>query len=802
MTNPYYGPSGAPSAQTRGVSAAIRAEFQAVGSGFDAVNAAVAALAAVGSNTTQVQLTSLTGQTPVKTIRSRVNNLEFLNSASSAVLLSLTDAGAATFLGTVTSPSFIGPLTGNVTGNVSGSAGSVSGIVGLANGGTGVAAGNAAAALTALGGAPLVSPALTGTPTVPTAPPGTATTQAASTGFVMNAITNTPSAVTSVAGRSGAVTLAVLDVAGAAPLISPVFSGTPALTTTPATSDDSTALASTAFVKAVAAGQASLASPAFTGVPTAPTPATSDASTALATTQYVTQKVAAATAGVSTVNGRPGAVNLTLSDIPGAAPLASPTFTGTVTAPTFSGALSGNATSATTASNATSFGGQPPSAYQAALNYTPANLTGANSYSQVQRMSVGALIGAGDTYIYDSGTGYLSFRTGTAGAYKYSGFGANGDLNIQGNFYATGALNAGGVTTISRNDTGAEGGKLFLNRASDNAAANYWQTYGGSTNPTMRYVSPSGDVFHIDSVGNTTAVGTVTAAAFTTTGTMTAPVIGAGSGIAPGGDKLSIQSSSAAMTTMRWYQSGVKEWAMGMTAGGVDLRIFENSGTGNAQFTFGQGGNFTATGQISATQFNGPLNGNASNTSSVSNAVGNTYTWTGAQNFNSGINTAYQSGAGALVVFGAANTGASMVFLRSGQYGLNMGLDNDNVFRIGGFSAASNRFQMDMTGNLTMAGNITGTSDERLKKDWATLPTDFVEGLAALKSGSYTRIDSGERQVGVSAQSLQAVLPEAVSEDMSGTLSVAYGNAALVAVIELSKRVLQLEAQIEGLTHA
>lgn len=40
----------------------------------------------------------------------------------------------------------------------------------------------------------------------------------------------------------------------------------------------------------------------------------------------------------------------------GAAPTASPTFTGTVTAPTFSGALSGNATTATTASYANSAG--------------------------------------------------------------------------------------------------------------------------------------------------------------------------------------------------------------------------------------------------------------------------------------------------------------------------------------------------------------------------------------------------------------------------------------------------------------
>jgi hypothetical protein len=74
------------------------------------------------------------------------------------------------------------------------------------------------------GAAPLASPALTGTPTAPTATLGTNTTQIATTAFVL---ANAPAApVTSVAGRTGAITLAVADVSGAAPLASPTFTGT------------------------------------------------------------------------------------------------------------------------------------------------------------------------------------------------------------------------------------------------------------------------------------------------------------------------------------------------------------------------------------------------------------------------------------------------------------------------------------------------------------------------------------------------------------------------------------------------
>jgi hypothetical protein len=70
---------------------------------------------------------------------------------------------------------------------------------------------------------------------------------------------------------------------------------------------------------------------------------------------------------------------------------------------------------------------------------------------------------------------------------------------------------------------------------------------------------------------------------------------------------------------------------------------------------------------------------------------------------------------------------------------------------------------------------------------------------AAVRAGTYTRIDSGEKQAGVSAQAMQAVLPEVVSEDNAGTLSLAYGNAAMVSAVELAKRVVELEKAVARL---
>lgn len=103
------------------------------------------------------------------------------------------------------------------------------------------------------------------------------------------------------------------------------------------------------------------------------------------------------------------------------------------------------------------------------------------------------------------------------------------------------------------------------------------------------------------------------------------------------------------------------------------------------------------------------------------------------------------------------------------------------------------------TGALVVSGNITGYSDERLKRDWAALPNSFVYDLSRVTMGTFTRIDSGVRQVGVSAQSLQKILPEAVNASENGTLSVAYGNAALAAAVQLAKEIVALRRELHDL---
>lgn len=59
-----------------------------------------------------------------------------------------------------------------------------------------------------------------------------------------------------------------------------------------------------------------------------------------------------------------------------------------------------------------------------------------------------------------------------------------------------------------------------------------------------------------------------------------------------------------------------------------------------------------------------------------------------------------------LQVYASGGNAAFMSFHRGGNYAVNFGLDSDNVMRIGGWSAAADRWVLDMSGNNTVAGSF------------------------------------------------------------------------------------------------
>lgn len=97
-------------------------------------------------------------------------------------------------------------------------------------------------------------------------------------------------------------------------------------------------------------------------------------------------------------------------------------------------------------------------------------------------------------------------------------------------------------------------------------------------------------------------------------------------------------------------------------------------------------------------------------------------------------------------------------------------------------------------GTITATGDITAYSDASLKTDVTTI-SNALDLVNSLRGVSFTRIDSGNRGIGVIAQELAAVVPEAVQANEDGLMSVAYGN--LVGL--LIEAVKELSAKVEGL---
>lgn len=149
------------------------------------------------------------------------------------------------------------------------------------------------------------------------------------------------------------------------------------------------------------------------------------------------------------------------------------------------------------------------------------------------------------------------------------------------------------------------------------------------------------------------------------------------------------------------------------------------------------------------------------------------------------------------------NAGSAMYEMHiPGVAGRGLYVSTDGVTRLsttnGSGTASDALWSSDASGNFTALGNVTAYSDERLKTNWRALDTHFLSDLADVKVGIYERKDTGETQVGVSAQSLQAILPQAVREGTDGMLSVAYGNAALAACVMLAREVAEIKQKLEA----
>jgi hypothetical protein len=91
--------------------------------------------------------------------------------------------------------------------------------------------------------------------------------------------------------------------------------------------------------------------------------------------------------------------------------------------------------------------------------------------------------------------------------------------------------------------------------------------------------------------------------------------------------------------------------------------------------------------------------------------------------------------------------------------------------------------------------DITAYSDSRVKENVEVIE-DAVEKVKAIRGVTFTRNDVedlNKRHAGVIAQEILEVLPEAVSEDSRGHLSVAYGNLTSLLIEAIKEQQLQID---------
>lgn len=109
------------------------------------------------------------------------------------------------------------------------------------------------------------------------------------------------------------------------------------------------------------------------------------------------------------------------------------------------------------------------------------------------------------------------------------------------------------------------------------------------------------------------------------------------------------------------------------------------------------------------------------------------------------------------------------------------------------------KMNLDSSGNLTLQGTLTATSDERLKEN----VRDLDDGLDLALRMRPVLFDMNDReQIGFVAQELEPVVPQVVVEGENGYLSVAYQNLTAVAIGALQGlhgKVQRLEARIAEL---
>ena len=129
---------------------------------------------------------------------------------------------------------------------------------------------------------------------------------------------------------------------------------------------------------------------------------------------------------------------------------------------------------------------------------------------------------------------------------------------------------------------------------------------------------------------------------------------------------------------------------------------------------------------------------------------------------------------------GSGSPTARMVIKNNGRVGINETNPSESLY---------------VAGNIYATGNVTAYSDIRVKENVKEI-SNALEAVDKIRGVSYTRKDTKEDTLGVSAQEVETMFPELVVEDNYGMKSVNYNGLVGVlfsAVKELSTKLKEIE---------
>jgi hypothetical protein len=146
---------------------------------------------------------------------------------------------------------------------------------------------------------------------------------------------------------------------------------------------------------------------------------------------------------------------------------------------------------------------------------------------------------------------------------------------------------------------------------------------------------------------------------------------------------------------------------------------------------------------------------------------------------------------GSAVTIGASSLPISALYTNDISY---TGGDEELLF-----AGTTGSVTFSAEGDIVASGIVTSSSDIKFKDNLEPI-TDAIEKLNQLTGYSFTRNDKDNRkEIGLVAQEVQKVFPEAVLEMNDGTLTVAYDSllgGVVEAVKELNKHVHILETEL------